>query len=171
VGPLFDFVGESIIWHHGLRRYTTAQCWAGFWCIWGFWAGEASLADRRPTVREAQMPDFKLFLVTDEGDRRRVCGGARAVVRRCTRTKPRLFEHRERKFRAPKVGFLGSPRTAAIARGRAASRHRGPSARRVRQPRGLVDDGHRSACASRATSAPPSCSSPPPPLATSRTRC
>jgi hypothetical protein len=32
------------------------------------------------------MPDFKLFLVTDEGDRRRVCGGARAVVRRCTRT-------------------------------------------------------------------------------------
>jgi hypothetical protein len=57
-----------------------------FWCIWGFWAGEGSLADRGPTGREAQMPYFRPFPVTDESDRTRVCARRRAIVRRCTRT-------------------------------------------------------------------------------------
>jgi hypothetical protein len=58
-----------------------------FWCIWGFWAGEGSLADRGPTGREAQMPYFRPFPVTDESDRTRVCARRRAIVRRCTRTR------------------------------------------------------------------------------------
>ena len=66
----------------------------GFWCIWGFWAGEGSLADRGPTGREAQMPCFRLFPVTDESDRTRVCGRRRAIVRRCTRT----FQRNRRDF-------------------------------------------------------------------------
>jgi len=57
-----------------------------FWCIWEFRAGEDWLADRRPTSREAHMPYFKQFPVADESDGRRVCGRARAVGRRCTRT-------------------------------------------------------------------------------------
>src|SRR5450759_3560548 len=48
-----------------------------FWCIWGFWAGEGSLADRGPTGREAQMPYFRPFPVTDESDRTRVCARRR----------------------------------------------------------------------------------------------
>src|ERR1019366_7256746 len=58
----------------------------GFWCICEFWAGEDTLVDRRPRGREAQMPNFKGFPVTDESDRTRVCGRRRAIVRRCTRT-------------------------------------------------------------------------------------
>src|ERR1019366_5969614 len=39
-----------------------------------FGPDEDTLVDRRPRGREAQMPNFKGFPVTDESDRRRVCG-------------------------------------------------------------------------------------------------
>ncbi|MGP8178042.1 MAG: hypothetical protein ACLQFF_09195 [Steroidobacteraceae bacterium] len=52
--------------------YLVAVVLTGFWCIWGFWAGEDPLPDRRPTGREAQMPYFTPFPVTDESDWRHV---------------------------------------------------------------------------------------------------
>jgi len=52
----------------------------------GIWAGEGSLADIRPTDREAKMPCFKPFSATGNSGRRRVGGRSRIVVRRCTRT-------------------------------------------------------------------------------------
>jgi hypothetical protein len=54
----------------GYESFLAYRCVNRFWCIWGFWAGAGSLADRRPTGREAQMPYFKPFPVTDESDRR-----------------------------------------------------------------------------------------------------
>jgi hypothetical protein len=52
----------------GYESFLAYRCVNRFWCIWGFWAGAGSLADRRPTGREAQMPYFKPFPVTDESD-------------------------------------------------------------------------------------------------------
>jgi hypothetical protein len=66
----------------GVKRF----CHRRFWCIWGFWAGEGSLADRRPTGCEPEIPCFRPFPATDESYRTRVCGRRRAIVRRCTRT-------------------------------------------------------------------------------------
>jgi len=37
----------------GERMETQAN---GFWCIWGFWTNEDSIADRRPTGGEERMP-------------------------------------------------------------------------------------------------------------------
>src|ERR1017187_7458572 len=88
-----------------VRSSFADQFWvnsAGFWCIWGFWTGERSLADRIPTGHEAQMPYFRPFSVSDESDRPRVCGRRRAVVRRCTRTKK--IEILLERLRAPAQG-------------------------------------------------------------------
>ena len=37
----------------GYESFLAYRCVNRFWCIWGFWAGAGSLADRRPTGREA----------------------------------------------------------------------------------------------------------------------
>jgi hypothetical protein len=68
----------------------------GFWCIWGFWAGEDSLADGALRRRQAHMPCFKLFPVADKRDGRRVCHGASTCDRRCTRTRQRLVAGRHK---------------------------------------------------------------------------
>jgi hypothetical protein len=75
----------------GRWREFAALLFKGFWCIWGFWTGEDSLVDRRPTDGKVQMPYFKPFPVADVSDRRRVGGCGRTVVRRCTRTVRRVI--------------------------------------------------------------------------------
>jgi hypothetical protein len=52
----------------------------------GIRACEDFLADRRPTIRETEMPYFKPFPVADESALKRFGGRAQTVVRRCTRT-------------------------------------------------------------------------------------
>jgi hypothetical protein len=47
--------------------------------------------DRGPAGREAQMPCFRLFPITDKSDRARVGARRRAIVRRCTSTELGIF--------------------------------------------------------------------------------